>query len=229
MSTIEFKSASKQYHKREFFFAKSDLFWAIKDVTFSVRQGETISLIGPNGAGKTTIVKLISKITYPTEGSISVRGRVVPLITMESCLNPFLNVRENTYLLMSIFGLKKRDRKKAFNEIIEFSELKDFLDMPIKKFSNGMITRLSFSIAVHVPSEILLIDEVLAVGDQQFQRKCLNKINAFKKVGKTIIFVSHDLENIKRISNRVIWLDKGRILEQGLPDRVITSYLKATY
>ena len=229
MSAIEFRSVSKQYHKREFFFAKSDLFWAIKDVSFSVKKGETVSLIGPNGAGKTTIVKLISDITYPTKGSVRVKDRIVPLIGMAGCLNLLLNTQENIYLLTSILGLKKQSRKKAFDEIIEFSRLKDFLDMPIKKFSSGMRSRLSFSIAVHVPSDILLIDEVLAVGDQEFQGKCLDKIDEFKKIGKTILFVSHDMESIKKISNRVIWLDKGKIIEEGLPNKVIASYLKTTY
>ncbi len=228
MNIIEFKNVSKQYHKREFFFAKSDLFWAIQDISFSIRQGEIVSIIGPNGAGKTTIVKLISKITYPTKGAILKTGKIVPLITMEGCLHPLLNFRENAHLITSIFGLKKHSREKVLNKIIAFSGLENFLDTPIKKFSDGMKSRLSFAIAVNVPCDILLIDEVLAVGDQQFQRKCFDKINEFKKIGKTIVFVSHNLENVKRISNRVIWLDKGRIMEEGLPDKVIKLYLKAT-
>jgi len=228
MKAIEFKGVCKQYHKKEFFFAKSDLFWAIKDLSFSIDKGETVSLIGPNGAGKTTIVKLISRITYPTKGSMLAGDKVVPLISMQGCLDSLLNIRENTYLLTAIFGLSKQERKKAFNQIIEFSGLGDFLDMPVKKLSSGMKSRLSFSIAVHVPSEIFLIDEVLAVGDQQFQTKCLDKIDEFKKEGKAIIFVSHDLASVKRISHRVIWLEKGRIVGQGLPDKIIPAYLQAT-
>lgn len=225
MKAIELERVFKQYHKREFFFARSDLFWAIKGVSFCVKKGETVSLIGPNGAGKTTLIKLIAQITYPTKGAIWVKGKVVPLITMGSCLSPILNVRENAFLLLSIFGLKKQRQRKALKQIIEFSGVKDFLDMPIKKFSDGMKSRFSFSLAAHVPSDVLLIDEVLAMGDKEFQEKCLNKIEEFKKEGKTIIFVSHDLENIKKISDRVIWLDQGRIIEQGPPDRVIASYL----
>ena len=225
MNVIEFKGVWKQYHKREFFFGKSDLFWAIKDISFSIKKGETVSLIGPNAAGKTTIVKLISKITYPTKGSILVKGKVVPLITIEGCLNPFLNVQENALLLISIFGLKKQEQKKAFSKIIDFSGLKDFLEMPIKKLSGGMRSRLSFSIAVHVPSDILLIDEVLAVGDQQFQGNCFQKIDQFKKEGKTIVFISHRMDNVKRISDRVIWVDKGKVRQVGPADTVISSYL----
>ena len=226
MNAIEFKRIWKQYHKREYFFAKSDLFWVIKDMSFSVRQGEAIGLIGPNGAGKSTVVRLISQITYPTEGSILVKGRVLPLIAMEGCLNPFLNARENVHLLMSVFGLKKQVRKMVSNEIIDFSGLKDFLGMPVKKFSSGMKSRLSFSIAVHVPSDILLIDEILAVGDQEFQKRCLQKLGQFKKEGKTIVFVSHKMDDVKKISDRVIWVEQGKIQQEGSANTVISSYLQ---
>ena len=190
MNAIELKRVCKQYHKGEFFFAKSDLFWAVTNISFSIKQGETVSLIGPNGAGKTTIVKLISEITYPTEGSILIKGKVVPLISMRACLNPLLSVQENISLLTSVFELKKLERKKIFNAIVDFSGLEDFLSTPIKKLSAGMWARLSFSIAAHVPSDILLIDEVLARGDHEFQEKCFQKIIQFKREGKTIIFIS---------------------------------------
>ncbi|MBU4376102.1 MAG: ATP-binding cassette domain-containing protein [Candidatus Omnitrophica bacterium] len=227
MNAIEFAEIWKQYHKREFFFAKSDLFWAIRGISFSVKQGETVSIIGPNGAGKTTIIKLISKIIYPTKGALTVKGRVVPLITMESCLNPLLNVRENVFLLISVFGLKKQNRERAFEDIIAFSGLKEFLEMPIKKFSGGMCSRLSFSIAIHMPSDILVIDEILAVGDQEFQEKCFRKIGQFKKEGKTIIFVSHNMNDVRGVSDRAIWVDHGTIREEGATDTVVTSYLTA--
>ena len=227
MNVIEFKNVWKQYHKREYFFAKSDLFWAIKDLSFAIKKGETVGLIGPNGAGKTTIVKLISEVTYPTQGSILVRGKVVPLISMGACLSPLLSIPENISLLMSIFDVEQRVRKKVSSKIIDFSGLKDFLEMPVKKLSLGMWSRLSLSVAVHVPQEILLIDEVLAMSDQEFQRELLQKIKQFGKTDKTIVFVSHNMDDVKKISDRVIWIESGKIYQQGPPDTVIAAYLKA--
>ncbi len=225
MKAIELKNISKRYHKREYYFSKSDFFWALKDVSFSVEKGETLGIIGPNGAGKTTLMRIISEITVPTEGELVVSGKVVPLITMEGALNLVLSARENMLLLTSALGIKRGMRKKIFQDILDFSGIADYVDMQVVKLSNGMVSRFAFSIATHVPSDILLIDEVLAVGDQEFQEKCFEKIRQFKKEGKTIIFISHDLESVKSICDRVIWLDKGKIAKEGFPEEVISEYI----
>ena len=225
MNVIEFQRVSKRYHKKDFLLGKSDVFWGIKDVSFFIKKGETVSLIGRNGAGKSTILKLISKITYPTEGNICVQGQVVPLMRMDACLNPLLDVRENAFLLMSIFCIPRKERREIFQKILCFSGLKDFQNTPFRKLSSGMQARLAFSIAIYVPSDIILIDEVLAVGDQDFQEKCLEKIMQFKKRGKTLLFVSHNIQDIKRVSDRIIWLDKGKVRKEGSLE-VMEEYLK---
>jgi lipopolysaccharide transport system ATP-binding protein len=228
MKTINLNKVSKQYRKREFFFGKKDLFWVLKEVDFSIEKGEAVGIIGSNGAGKTTLMRLISGITYPTEGKINITGKVVPLITVEGALNFILSARENMFLLTTALGVTNRKRRKEiFKQIIEFSGIGEYLDMQITKLSQGMISRLAFSIAAHVPCDVLLIDEVLAVGDQNFQNKCFKKIRQFKEKGKTIIFISHNMDDIKGICERVIWLDKGRLVKDGKPEDVISLYLKS--
>lgn len=225
MNVIEFDKVSKQYHKKEYFFGTADLFWALRDVSFSVNAGETLGIIGSNGAGKTTMMKLMAEIAYPTGGRVQVNGRVIPLISMEGCLDPLLNGHENVSLFLSFFRTPQKERRLIKDQIVEFSGLAGFMEMPLKNYSSGMWSRLSFSIAAHVPCDILLIDEVLAVGDQEFQQKCFGKIKQFQQEGKTIVFVSHDLEDVERISNRVIWLEEGRIRKEGPPHDIKRAYL----
>ncbi len=225
MKSIDLKSVYKKYNKRDSCLGKEDPLWALSDVSFSVEKGEIVGIIGPNGAGKSTLMRLISGISFPTKGTIDVDGKVVPLISIEGALQYILTGRENIFLLLAAFGVKNAARKDLSVKIAEFSGISDSLDMQITKLSFGMLSRLSFSIAAHVPSEILLIDEVLSVGDQDFQQKCFSKISQFKNEGKSMLFISHDLKSIGDICSRVIWLDKGRIVDDGPPNSVIGGYL----
>ena len=203
---------------------KSDYFWALKDISFSVKPGETFGIIGENGSGKSTLLKLMTGIIKPDTGSINVKGRVSALLELGAGFQPDLTGRENIYLNGSIMGLNRNEINERFDDIVDFSELHDFIDTPIKHYSSGMYMRLGFSIAIHVDPEILLIDEVLAVGDQAFQQKCMDKIREFKRKGKTIIFVSHDLNSVSQLCNRAIWLNYGQISARGSVQRVIDFY-----
>jgi ABC-type polysaccharide/polyol phosphate transport system ATPase subunit len=225
MKNIELKKVYKKYHKKEYFFSKKDTFWAIKDVSFAVEDGQSLGLIGPNGAGKTTITRLISGITYPTKGSIEVKGRVVPLIRMEGAMNYLLTARENIDLVSAAYGAQGKLRKSIFDKIISFSGIEDSLDMLVCKLSHGMVSRLSFSIAINVPSDIVLIDEVLAVGDQAFQSKCYKEIAKIKSQNKTLLFISHNLKRVEEMCDKVIWLDKGQVVKEGNPKEVIAEYV----
>ncbi len=226
-TVIEFKNASKRYHLREKLFSSRDYLWALRDISFTVAKGESVGLIGANGAGKTTVMRLVSSITRPTEGEVSVAGLVVPLISVEGAVDLTLTCRENIYLICALFGLNMADIRKETPEIIEFAGLRGFVDTQLKRLSRGMITRLSFSISVHVPADIMLIDEVLTLGDREFQDKCFTKINEYKRSGKTIIFVSHSMDDLRRICDRIIWFDKGRILNDGPKDTIIDEYSAA--
>ncbi len=198
---------------------------ALKNVSFSVEQGEALGIIGKNGAGKSTILKLISKITYPDRGKIEAHGRIGAFIELGAGLHHELTGRENIYLYGAILGMKRKEIKEKFDEIVEFAEIKRFLDIPIKKYSSGMYSRLGFSVCAFCDPDILLVDEVLAVGDINFQEKCLSKMRSFAKE-KSIIFVSHNLDAIKSICSRVIYLEKGKIKKIGLPGPIIKDYLK---
>lgn len=234
--TIEFRKVSKKYllqQKKTFkeflpalFTGKSwaKEFWALKDVSFSLKRGETLGIIGPNGAGKSTILKILAGVTKPTKGKVMVKGKVAPLIELGAGFHPELTGRENIYLNGSILGLRKAEIDKKFKNIVDFAELWDFIETPIKYYSSGMHMRLGFSVAISIEPEILLIDEILAVGDATFQKKCIQKMDEFKKKGVTIVFVSHNLGAIKDFCQRVIWLDKGRIKEEGGPEKVIAVY-----
>lgn len=199
--------------------------WALKEVSFAVERGKTLGIIGPNGSGKSTILKLITRILEPTSGRIDVHGRVSALIELGAGFHPDLTARENIYLNGSLLGFSRKEMKAKFAQIVEFSELEKFIDVPIKHFSSGMHMRLGFSVAIHVDPDVLLIDEILAVGDQAFQNKCLGKIAALKSQGVTILFVSHDLEAVRNLCDRAIWLEDGVIQEMGTVDRVIDCYL----
>lgn len=197
---------------------------ALKNVSFKVSQGETIGVIGRNGAGKSTILKLISTITYPNKGKVITNGKIGAFIELGAGLHPELTGRENIYLYGAILGMKKKKIDEKFEEIVNFAGIKKFLDLPIKKFSSGMHSRLGFSVVAHCDPDILLVDEVLAVGDMYFQNKCLEKMRSFAKE-KTIFFVSHDLSAIKKICTRVIYIDKGKIIKDGKTSEVINFYL----
>ena len=199
-------------------------FLALDDVSFDVKRGETLGIIGPNGSGKSTMLKLISRILKPTRGEVIVNGTISALLELGAGFHPDLTGRENIFINAAILGMKRRDVEKKFNEIVEFSELEKFIDMPVKNYSSGMYMRLGFSVAINVNPDILLVDEVLAVGDQAFQAKCYKVIYDFIKQGKTIIIVSHDLGTIQDLCNRVIFLKNGKIEQIGGPVAVVSSY-----
>lgn len=199
--------------------------WALRDVSFHVDEGEVVGVIGRNGAGKSTLLKLLSRITYPTSGTVETRGRVAPLVEIGTGFHPELTGRENVFLNGSILGLRRREIQERFDAIVEFSGLARFLDTPLKRYSSGMRLRLGFAIAAHVSTEILLVDEVLAVGDAEFQRKCLQALGDVSRRGRTVLFVSHDLAAVERLCPRTIWIDRGRVRRDGTSREVIAAYL----
>ena len=205
-------------------FTNHNVIRALDNVSFAVNKGETLGVIGPNGAGKSTILKLISKVTIPDSGQVTATGRIGALIELGAGLHPELTGRENIFLYGAILGMKKQEVESKFDEIVGFAEIGDFLDMPIKRYSSGMYARLGFAVAVNMDPDILLIDEVLAVGDESFQKKCFQKMKAVKNTGTTIVFVSHNLDWIKLICDRVILLHHGRIAADGSPRQVISTY-----
>ncbi len=200
-------------------------FWALKNISFEVKQGERIGIIGRNGAGKSTLLKLISRITEPTEGRVAIRGRVASLLEVGTGFHPELTGRENIYLNGAILGMTKNEIQKKFDEIVQFAEVEKFLDTPVKRYSSGMYVRLAFSVAAHLDPEILIIDEVLAVGDIQFQKKCFGKIEDVGKDGKTLIFVSHNMNIIKQLCSKCILLENGILKEFFDTDSVVKKYL----
>lgn|SRR3989344_1608686 len=200
---------------------------ALNNVSFNVDSGEVLGIIGRNGAGKSTILKLITRITYPDRGRVTSQGAIGAFIELGAGLHYELTGRENIYLYGSILGMKKKVIDSRFNDIVNFAGISRFLDMPIKKYSSGMFSRLGFSVCAFCDPDILLVDEVLAVGDASFQKKCLLKMQQFKKAGRTIVFVSHNMDAIERICTRVIWLDRGKIKDEGKPKEVINRYLKS--
>lgn len=205
---------------------KKENFWALQDVNFEVMKGEVIGIIGPNGSGKSTLLKILSQITAPTKGFISIRGQVASLLEVGTGFHPELTGRENIFLNGSILGLSKKEIAKKFDEIVKFSGVDRFLDTPVKRYSSGMQVRLAFSVAAHMEPDILIIDEVLAVGDAEFQKKCLGKMeNITKTEGRTILFVSHNLIAVQKLCTRAISLDHGHVKHIGSTAEVIKSYL----
>jgi lipopolysaccharide transport system ATP-binding protein len=198
--------------------------WALKDVSFEVKKGEILGIIGPNGSGKSTLLKLLAQITEPTQGEIHINGRVTALIELGAGFHPELTGRENIYLNGAILGLSKKEVDVRFEQIVDFAELWDFIDTPVKHYSSGMTVRLGFAVAVSVDPDILLVDEVLAVGDAAFHKRCFERIDAFVKARKTIIVVSHSLDAIRRLARRAILINHGTIKADGSPDEVITQY-----
>jgi ABC-type polysaccharide/polyol phosphate transport system ATPase subunit len=201
-------------------------FWALKDISFDVKRGEAVGLIGPNGAGKSTILKLITRIIEPTAGNIEVNGRVAALLELGAGFHPDLTGRENVFLNGSILGLSRGEIRKRFDSIIEFSGIGRFVDVPIRHYSSGMQVRLGFSIATAVDPDVLLIDEVLAVGDQAFQAKCLQRITEVLQQGTTLLYVSHDADTVRKICSRVVRLEEGRLHSKGGPIEVVNTYLR---
>lgn len=202
-----------------------NLIAAISGISFNVEKGECLGIIGRNGAGKSTILKLISKITYPQSGLVKVNGRIAAFIELGAGLHHELTGKENIYLYGAILGMKKKEISKKFEDIVNFAEIGRFLEIPIKKYSSGMYSRLGFSVCAFSDPDILLVDEVLAVGDVDFQKKCLKKMHSFAGK-KTIVFISHDMDAIRSICSRVLYLEKGKIIRSGKPKEMIDIYLK---
>jgi lipopolysaccharide transport system ATP-binding protein len=199
-------------------------FWALKDVSFEVEQGEVLGVIGRNGAGKSTLLKILSRITSPTEGTVELHGRIGSLLEVGTGFHPEMTGRENIFLNGSILGMKKNEIEQKFEEIVKFSEIEKFLDTPVKRYSSGMYVRLAFAVAAHLEPEILVVDEVLAVGDAAFQKKCLRKMGAVAEDGRTIMFVSHNMAAVQNLCSRGILIEKGKIFFEGITDQVIQKY-----
>lgn len=204
---------------------EEDVLHALNDVSFEVQHGEVLGIIGRNGAGKSTLLKVLSRITEPTAGRITINGRVASLLEVGTGFHPELTGRENIYMNGTILGMTKREIDRKFDEIVDFSGVEKFLDTPIKRYSSGMKVRLAFSVAAHLEPEILVIDEVLAVGDVTFQRKCLGKMQQVARDGRTVLFVSHQLDAITNLCNRAVILEKGNLIGDGLPDDIVSIYL----
>ena len=202
-------------------------FWALKDVNLEVQQGEVLGIIGRNGAGKSTLLKILSRITAPTTGRVELRGRVGSLLEVGTGFHPELTGRENVYLNGSILGMSRREIQKKFDEIVEFSGVEKFLDTPVKRYSSGMYVRLAFAVAAHLEPEILIVDEVLAVGDAEFQKKCLGKMGDVARGGRTVLFVSHNISAVKRICKSAALLSQGRVVALRETSEVVDLYLEA--
>ena len=204
-------------------------FWALKDVSFSIKQGEVVGIIGRNGAGKSTLLKILSRITEPTNGRISIKGRVASLLEVGTGFHQELTVRENVYLNGAILGMSKAEIKRKFDEIVSFAEVEKFLDTAVKHYSSGMYVRLAFAVAAHLEPEILIVDEVLAVGDVQFQKKCLGKIGNVASEGRTVLFVSHNMSTVESLCDRGILLELGSLCLDGTAEEAVRAYLEKAY
>ena len=200
----------------------------LKNINIKIKKGETVALIGVNGSGKSTLLKLMTKIIYPNSGKITTNGKLTSLLELGAGFHPDFSGRENIYFNASIFGLTKKEIDERLESIIEFSELKDYIDNPVRTYSSGMFMRLAFSVAINVNADILLIDEILSVGDQHFQEKCYKKMKELSQQGKTMVFVTHSLHSIENLCSRAIWLHEGRIKMDGASDKVIEEYIKET-
>lgn len=205
---------------------KKEVHPVLKNINLTIEQGESVALIGVNGSGKSTLLKLMTKIIYPTKGKIQVNGKLTSLLELGAGFHQDFSGRENIYFNASIFGLSKAEIEKRLDQIIEFSELGDFIDQPVRTYSSGMYMRLAFSVAINVDADILLIDEILAVGDQHFQDKCMNKMLELKKQGKTMVFVSHSKAAVRFLCDRAVWLSDGKIKIDGSTDKVLEEYSK---
>ncbi len=205
----------------------SGTIWALKDVSFTVEQGEVLGIIGRNGAGKSTLLKILSRVTAPTSGRIRVKGRVASLLEVGTGFHPELTGRENIYLNGTILGMNRREIDRKFDEIVDFAEIEKFIDTPVKRYSSGMYVRLAFAVAAHLEPEVLIVDEVLAVGDAEFQKKCLGKMGDVAKHGRTVLFVSHNMLAIQTLCQKGIWLKNGEIVSGGPATQIVDEYLKS--
>ena len=208
--------------------ATDDTFWALRDVNLEIKQGEVVGIIGRNGAGKSTLLKILSRITPPTTGKITYRGRVSSLLEVGTGFHRELTGRENIFLNGSILGMKRAEISNSFDEIVAFAEVEKFLDTPVKFYSSGMYVRLAFAVAAHLQPEILVVDEVLAVGDAEFQKKCLGKMSTVARSGRTVLFVSHNMAAVRGLCSRAIWLNQGMLTKQGDVNSVVEAYLAPT-
>lgn len=238
-AAIEFSEVSKSYAiydspgdrlkelvlPRRFRFHRD--FWALKNLNFAIERGETFCVIGENGSGKSTLLQLVAQILHPSSGSVTVNGRVSALLELGAGFNPEFSGRDNVYLNGSILGLSTRQIDERYRDIEEFAEIGDFINQPVKTYSSGMVVRLAFAVAINVDPEILLVDEALAVGDIYFRQRCMRKVHELRSRGITILFVSHAIGDVKAIGDRVLWLDKGQVVELGEPDMVVAKYLAA--
>jgi lipopolysaccharide transport system ATP-binding protein len=205
-----------------------DTFWALKDVSFEVKHGEVIGIVGRNGAGKSTLLKILSRITEPTQGEARIHGRIASLLEVGTGFHPELTGRDNIYLNGAILGMKKAEIRRKFDEIVDFAEVEKFIDTPVKHYSSGMYVRLAFAVAAHLTVELLFVDEVLAVGDATFQKKCLGKMSQTTREGRTVLFVSHNMAAMRNLCSRAIWLQNGNQILDGEASKVIGRYLSAT-
>src|ERR1700716_1171478 len=221
-------NSPKRWYKRPFANRSSQM-WALRDVSFEVKEGEALGIVGHNGAGKTTILKILSSITTPTQGEITVRGRLAALVEVSSGFHPELTGRENIYLHGAMLGMRRAEIRRKLDSIIDFSGVGQYTDVPVKRYSSGMYVRLGFAIAAHLDPDILLLDEVLAVGDAAFQAKCLDRISELRKSGRTIVFISHDLAAVYRLCDRALLLSHGCVLADGPPREVIDQYQQITF
>jgi lipopolysaccharide transport system ATP-binding protein len=203
--------------------------WALRDVSFAMDAGQILGIIGPNGAGKTTLLKILARVTPPTEGRVFGRGRVVPLLSLGAGFQPDLSGRENVFLNAAMYGISAGDVDARMDDIIEFAGISDLIDMPVKRYSSGMYLRLAFSVAINMDPDILLADEVLAVGDLEFQERCLERVQQAGRAGMSVLFVSHDMTAITRLCDRVLWLNQGQVMRLGKPDEVVAEYQNSAW
>ena len=219
----------RQWPNRQWVRRQVREFWALRDASFEVPAGTALGIVGANGAGKSTLLKIVARVTPPTEGRVSGVGRVVSLLELGAGFNPEVSARENVFMNAAMYGISRAEATRQLDEIIAFAELGDFVDTPLKYYSSGMYLRLAFSVAVNMNPSILLADEILAVGDLNFQEQCLRRVEELAKQGLTVLFVSHDMEAILRVSDRVLWLSEGRIVSAGDPEDVVTEYQNAAW
>lgn len=199
-------------------------FWALKDINLEIKKGETIGIVGPNGSGKSTLLKLIAGVSNPTKGKLEVNGRIAPLIELGAGFHPELTGRENVFLNGVILGMSRDEIKKKFQAIVDFAELSEFIDQPVKHYSSGMYLRLAFSVAVHTNPDILLVDEILAVGDSAFQKKCFARMEEFKGKGVTIILVSHNTEQVRKFCEKVVYLNDSKLVDVDKPEAILSKF-----
>jgi ABC-2 type transport system ATP-binding protein/lipopolysaccharide transport system ATP-binding protein len=245
MNVVEFDHVSKKYvlgqrlNAREALIAATSRvfgrhrdvapeLWSLRDVSFSMAQGEALGIVGRNGAGKSTILKILARITAPSVGASRTRGRVAALLEVGTGFHSELTGRENVYLNGAILGMSRRDITRRFDQIVDFSGVERFLDTPVKRYSSGMYLRLAFAVAAHLEPDVLVVDEILAVGDAEFQRKCLGRMQEVEQEGRTLVFVSHDLESLGRICDRSLWLDRGRVVDSGPTADIVRRYLASS-